>query len=360
MRGVRLVPPTLPDVPRDRGGGAVAPRTDRCHARRAVARRAGRRRVRALHGDVRAVPRLRAGVPERGPVRPPHGGHPGGAGRRAPHRTPAPARRLRRARAAPRAARRVDAARRRAAAAPRAAARRPGPLAAAARPAGGGLPGGIRRPRVALHGLRHGRLDARHPPRDGRPARRRRGDLVRLAGRLLRCAPRPRRARRQRPRPRRRGDPLDARRRPDRRQLGGVWRGDEGLRPPARHARSRRVRGARGRRAGVARPTHRPPASATAAARSRDRAGPVPPPPRAARPRAGADRGGATSPTSSSSTTRGCAAAPVAPTRRCNRRSPARSATARSPPSIAPRAAPAPASWPAPTPAARCTSPLPG
>ena len=40
------------------------------------------RRLRAVHGDVRAVPRLRAGVPQRRAVRPTDGGHPRHAGRR--------------------------------------------------------------------------------------------------------------------------------------------------------------------------------------------------------------------------------------------------------------------------------------
>ena len=100
--------------------GVVAAWPHRRDAWRAVARRRTGRRVRPLHGDVRAVPRLRAGVPERRALRPPDGAHAGGA-RRPPHdRAALAARRLRRARPPPPAARRIDAARARPAGAARA------------------------------------------------------------------------------------------------------------------------------------------------------------------------------------------------------------------------------------------------
>ena len=120
------------------------------------------------------------------------------------------------------------------------------------------------------------------------------------------------------------------------------------------------VRGARGRRAGVARPAHRPAAAAAHAARPGDRPGPVPPPSRAAGPRAGARRRG-----------------PRRRRRRARRRGAvlrsrwrllgaATGARRRDPRPQGRRhrsrhgPAPARASWPAPTPAARCTSRPPG
>ena len=112
VRRLRAVPAALPDVPRHRRGGAVAPRPDRRDARRAVAWRRARRRVRAVHGHLRAVPRLRAGVPERGAVRSADGGHPPCPGRSPPHRAPVAAGGVRRPRSPPVAARRLVVARR--------------------------------------------------------------------------------------------------------------------------------------------------------------------------------------------------------------------------------------------------------
>ena len=97
VRRLRAVPAALPDVPGHRGGGPVAPWSHRRDARRAVAGRRCRRRVRALHGDVRAVPRLRAGLPQRRAVRAPDGAHARGARRRPPHGAAVVARRARRA-----------------------------------------------------------------------------------------------------------------------------------------------------------------------------------------------------------------------------------------------------------------------
>ena len=80
-------------------------------------------------------------------------------------------------------------------------------------------------------------------------------------------------------------------------------------------------------RPGEGRPRVRRPARRPAAARAppgpRDRPGPVPPAPRAARPRRRCAPCSAPSPRWSSSTTRGCAAAPAAPTRRWSRSWPA-------------------------------------
>ena len=201
MRGVRPVPAALPDVPRHGRGGAVAAGPHRRHAGRPVARRRRRRRVRAVHGDVHPVPRVRAGVPERRPVRPPDGGHTRGARRRSPdgaavaagRASPcsdgtgccSPARHCWRSRSD-------------------CGWSRSGPGWPGCRCGGGrgvaASVGPTRRRRVAVHGLRDGRLDARHPPVDGgrssrRPARTFRG----LARRLLRRAAQPRRARRRPP-----------------------------------------------------------------------------------------------------------------------------------------------------------------
>ena len=60
---------------------------------------------------------------------------------------------------------------------------------------------------------------------------------------LLRRAPRARRARRRGAPAGRAGDGVDAGRRADRRQLGGLRRGAQGLRPSARHRRGGGVRG---------------------------------------------------------------------------------------------------------------------
>ena len=126
------------------------------------------------------------------------------------------------------------------------------------------------------------------------------------------------------------GDGVDAGRRADRRQLGRVRRGDEGLRAPAsaRRRRRRSRRGSSTSRSGWPPRVDRLPPPAPPP-RPGDRPGSVPPAPRPAGARAGAHGRSATSPTSSSSTTTGCAAAPAVRTRRCSRRSPATSGSAR-------------------------------
>ena len=65
------------------------------------------------------------------------------------------------------------------------------------------------------------------------------------------------------------GHGVDARRRPDPRQLGRVWRSAEGLRPPARHRRGTAVLGAGARRPRVDRRARRSPARAAPLAENR-------------------------------------------------------------------------------------------
>ena len=109
------------------------------------------------------------------------------------------------------------------------------------------------------------------------------------------------------------------------RQLGRLRRGAQGLRPPARHRRgARRSRpgwstSTSGWRRRLDRARRRPRRRSAAG----DRAGSVPPAPRAAGAPAGAHGARAASPTWSSSTTTACAAARAAPTRRCSPSSPA-------------------------------------
>ena len=118
MRELRAVPAALPDVPGDGGGRAVTARPDRCDAVGAMARM--RRSTTAfvqVHGDVRAVPGMRAGVPERRSVRPADRGHQGHPRLGAKGHDPTAAAGAEGARPSSSVARRVDAARRRAASA---------------------------------------------------------------------------------------------------------------------------------------------------------------------------------------------------------------------------------------------------
>ena len=171
VRRVRAVPAALPDVPRDRARDRVAARAHRGDARGRATRRAHRRRLPPRDGRVRAVPRLRSGVPVGRAVRSPHGGHPRRGAPATPPAAAAPPGRVdrvpRRAALSRRARRAHVAAARRAAAASRAAPVRH-PAHHTPRPAAARRPGRRRPRRVALHRLRHGRVAARHPPRPPR------------------------------------------------------------------------------------------------------------------------------------------------------------------------------------------------
>ena len=319
MRGLRAVPAALPDVPGHGRGGALAAWTHRRDARRAVARAptADDEFVRfmetcvqcrgcepacpsgvpfgrlmegtriALADEQRTAPRwLRAGFDVLGR-----------------HRTLLAGSSI---------------AGRRPAAAAGAAAGRARPPPAAPRP--GRAPD--RRRRVAVHRLRDGRLDARHAPLDGRADRARRRDVrrPRRVRCVLRGAARPCRARCRRrdgsPSGRCASMPGDAPVLVNSAGCGAAMK-DYGHLLGTAEAASFAARvldvhewlAERLDRLPRAGPPTRP----------GDRPGPVPPPPRPAGPRAGARRPRPRSPTSSSSTTRGCAAAPAAPTRRSSR-----------------------------------------
>ena len=163
LRRVRPVPAALPDVPRHRPRDRVSPWPDRGDARGRPARRRDRRHVLARDGRVRPVPRLRSRVPFRRAVRPSDGGHP----RRAPHAAPHPKRAARArmvrvqapAPVALAAARGNVGPRRRAEVAPR-----PAPIRSPAHLDPQPAPARRRRRRspgrVALHRMRHGRVDA--------------------------------------------------------------------------------------------------------------------------------------------------------------------------------------------------------
>ena len=98
---------------------------------------------------------------------------------------------------------------------------------------------------LPLHRLRDGRVATRRPPRRARGHARGRSASrsARARRRLLRCAAHARGARRRSPAARPSGDHLDARRRARRRRQRRLRRGDEGLRPAARHRRRARVLG---------------------------------------------------------------------------------------------------------------------
>ena len=83
VRRVRSLPSPLPDLPVDRRGVGVAPRTDRGDAFRRGRHRGRRRHVRELHGPVPGVPRVRRRVPVARAVRPDDGAR-AGPGRTAP------------------------------------------------------------------------------------------------------------------------------------------------------------------------------------------------------------------------------------------------------------------------------------
>ena len=164
---------------------------------------------------------LRAGVPERRAVRPPDGGHPRGAGRRPPHGAALAAGRVRRCSTSTGCCspgRRCWPVAQRLRLVPRRAGLARLPLRRGSR-----VEPTRRAPdraRLAVHRLRHGRLDARHAPGDGGVDRGGRRVVRRVARRraAARCTPTPGSA--TTPAPGRAGDGVDARRRSHRRQLG--------------------------------------------------------------------------------------------------------------------------------------------
>ncbi len=160
MCGLWVVPAALPDLPGDGGGGALAAGPNRGHARRAMARQRGRRRLRPLHVDLRAMPRVRAGVSERCSVRSPHGRHPRGVGGPSQDHALVATAGISRARSPSPPARWFVHARCRSTAAPRAGPARSGPAAVATR--------GVRRADgrgdMAVHWLRDGCVDAWYAP----------------------------------------------------------------------------------------------------------------------------------------------------------------------------------------------------
>jgi hypothetical protein len=234
VRQLRVVPSALPDVSGDRRGGVVTAGADRRNAIRAVARCRDRRPVRSLHGDVRAVPWMRAGVSERCSVRPPDRGHQGHTRRLRESGPPAAAAGDEGARSPSPVARRVDAARRRSAPSPRTPTARAGASSTAPRPSWRRR----RRHRCVVHWVRHGRLDAldtsRHRHRfDGSRGNGRVVARGRAVLRLAACSRRSAR-RRQGIRPRRHRRTTRGRAGPG--QLGRLRCGDEGVRAPARNS----------------------------------------------------------------------------------------------------------------------------
>ncbi len=125
-----------------------------------------------------------------------------------------------------------------------------GPFAGpAARP-----PGRRHARRVAVHGLRHGRVAPRHPPFGGAGHGRHRsarGPTTR-DGRVLRRVTPPRGSRRRGPNPCATRHRLHAGRRARRRRQRGLRRGDEGIRHAPRHAPGPGVQRTRRRFLGVA------------------------------------------------------------------------------------------------------------
>ncbi len=125
VRELRAVLASLSDVPGHRRGEVLTTRPNRCHAGGRQRNPADRRLVRRLHRDLRAVPGVRAGMPERGALRRLDGGDQNRAGNeRKDHAVVATAR-VRRPGSPPDVARRVDAARRSPASASRTASARP-------------------------------------------------------------------------------------------------------------------------------------------------------------------------------------------------------------------------------------------
>ncbi len=252
--------------------------------------RRGQRRLRPFHGNVCAVPRLRAGLSQRRAVRSADGGHPRHAGRSEAHDALVATPRLPRARPPSPAARRLDVLGSCTAPATWC---RSGWVCRVAIATRGVSPVADRRRDMAVHRLRDGCLATRHASQHRQGARGRRCHVspARRRRRVLRRAARPRRSDRRGRTAGPSGDAVDARRGADRGQFGGLWRSIEGLRSPARHDEARRVQRPGARRQRVRRPTDRSSAG-SAPTRPGDRAGSVPLAPRAARPPAGAHSAG--------------------------------------------------------------------
>ncbi len=223
----------LPDFPCHRRGGSLASRANRRHACRSFRRRRGQQRLRALHGDLCAVPRVRARLSERCAVRAVDGGHPRHVGQSESHDSLVATPRLPRARPPSFAAGRLHLARNRSASPPGAKAAGLAGVGLAARCAARGN----RRRGVAVHRLRDGCVATRHASQH-RQGLDRRGCHVSSTGgrrRVLRSAAHPCRSHRRGQATGPSGDAVDAGRGADRRQFGGVRRGVEGLRSSARH-----------------------------------------------------------------------------------------------------------------------------
>lgn len=156
MRELRAVSATLPDVSRHGGGGAVSAWAHRGDEGRACRRRTRVHRVRSVHGNLRAVSRLRTGVPLRSSLWSVAGGSPYHARPPTPHHTTLATSRIQGTRAPSSAACGIDAAGIGATTATRTAVAGDTALAVAA-PRHTGI---HRRRRVVVHRLCDGRLAA--------------------------------------------------------------------------------------------------------------------------------------------------------------------------------------------------------
>ncbi len=244
VRGLRPLPPPLPDLQADGRGVRIAARSHRRHAGGRRRTRGGGRRLRVVHGSVPFVQGVRGRVPLARPLRPDDGGREGAdrAPPLSPRAPPALARIRRRAPASVASHRRGVAG---AGGAPGASS--PHPLAGAASrsalpPAARGDRADRRRP-----GARHGGPPLGMRPGSLVPARERRDDSRPRAQRLARRRPPPTNLLRR----------VARALRPSR--DGAIPRGDEppGLRAPRRPGHPRQRGRMRGAYEGVRRPAPR-------------------------------------------------------------------------------------------------------